>query len=136
MPRDEANKAERKRMRAAAKMERKLKRRHKRSEARAELNAMREQLDLVTRTLVRHISLSNRRYRSVVLTTQLPIVAGVVYKEMFRIGMGRAQTNISFVDTRQNLLLEQYTAFGMHSGDEMRKFVDTVSSCSTTLMMY
>lgn len=53
--------------------------------------------------------------------------------------MSRAQTYVSFVDRRQDLLLsrvEQYADFGMHTEVEMRQFVATVSSCSTILMMY
>lgn len=153
MPPDETNKGERKRIRAAAKIERKLKRRHKREKAKMKLNRVVEQLGFVTRTLVAHIDEANRRndeanrrydeanrgHQSVVLTTQLPIVAGIIYKEIFRIGMSRTQTNVSFGDRRQNLLLsrvEQYADFGMHTANEMRKFVATVSSRSTRLMMY
>lgn len=126
-------------MRAAAKMERKFKRKHKREKAKKNLKAMRKQLDFVTGALAEHIDRSDHRYESLVLTTQLPIVAAIVYKEIFRIGMSRAQTNVSFVDRPQNPLLsrvEHYADFGMHTEDEMWQFVATVSSYSTILMMY
>lgn len=126
-------------MRAAAKIERKLNRRHKRQKAKTEMKAMRKQLDFVTQTLVEHIDQSNRRHQSIVLTTQLPIVAAIVYKEIFRIGMGRAQPRVSFAGRGQCLLssrVKQYADFGMHTEDEMRQVVATVSYCLTIFRMY
>lgn len=87
-------------------------------------------LDHVTAGLADHIKESDLRYRSLVISTQLPIVAGVVFQNFLRTGMARARSDTTFVEKRQKILLSRvahYADFGMHSEREMELFASTVS---------
>lgn len=129
MPRHESSREEQRTLRAA-KMARKSRRLEKRAQSKREIEEIKEKLDRITAVLADHIKESDLRYRSLVTSTQLPIVAGVVFGEVFRIGMGRVQADIGFVEKRQTGLLSRvahYADFGMRSEREMRLFASTVS---------
>lgn len=129
MPHHKLTKDERKEFRAAAKMKRKLKRLAKQSK---KLKDLRKRLDALTRTVEEQMRKSKHWHQFTMRSIVLPKVAGVIYNEIYRIGMGRVEEDTRSGHRRAAILStsEQYLAdFAMQSVTGIGQFALTVSTC-------
>lgn len=92
---------------------------------------MKAEIQTVRKDLTEFKTITETRYLTTVQSTVLPIVAGVIGKEIYRTWFARGNQEYPFRDDRGAALLankKKFARFGMRSELEMEVFAATVST--------
>lgn len=98
---------------------------------RHEANKRFEEQDEARKQYEEELDNTNRLLTTTVQSTVLPIIAAIVYKEIYRIGFGHQSHNQGGGGDRRVGLLSNnsyFKKFGMNTNEEMEIFARTVSS--------